>query len=170
MDYDTKYRMFEELVDRHRWLIRRLCWRQSGYRRKVCDELVQDCYITIWVRLPMLQPGCDAQQEAAWIKWQCRHALSLHGRKRPANWIPIDEKMAETLAAPDGNALQEQIGELSPDLSAIEKKIVEMLLEGYENKDMAETLNISLAKLKRMRRITIEKMKEKYNNITNQQP
>ena len=51
----TKYEQFDDLIERYRKLIRKLCWRHSSGSQSQCDELVQDCYISIWCHLPSLR-------------------------------------------------------------------------------------------------------------------
>ena len=49
-DDRTKYERYDLLVERHRRLIRKLCWRRSSGDEYLCGYLVQECYIVLLER------------------------------------------------------------------------------------------------------------------------
>lgn len=160
----TKYEQFDDLIERYRKLIRKLCWRHSSGSEHQCNELVQDCYIAIWTHLPSLRPDANAFQRTAWVVWQCRSVFSHRRRSKPPDWIPIDEHLADTLPAPDDTARRELIEELAADLPPNEQRLLALMLEGYGQKEIAKKMNMNVEAVKKMRQRLIKKIQKKNDN------
>lgn len=160
----TKYEQFDDLIERYRKLIRKLCWRHSSGSQSQCDELVQDCYISIWCHLPSLRPDAHVLQRTAWVVLQCRSVFSHRRRSKPPDWIPIDEHLADTLPAPDDTARHEQIEELAADLPPNERRLLTLMLEGCGQKEIAEEMGVSVEAAKKMRQRLIKKIQKKNDN------
>ncbi len=160
----TKYEQFDDLIERYRKLIRKLCWRHSSGSQSQCDELVQDCYISIWCHLPSLRPDAHVLQRTAWVVLQCRSVFSHRRRSKPPDWIPIDEHLADTLPAPDDTARHEQIEELAADLPPNERRLLTLMLEGCGQKEIAEEMGVSVEAAKKMRQRLIKKIQKKNNH------
>ena len=89
------------LVSRYRKLIRILCWRNAGGDEYACDDLVQECYLSLWLHLVSLRDNATALEETAWVVWQCRSVFSHKRRQWRIDTIPFDERQADYLPAPD---------------------------------------------------------------------
>ena len=160
----TKYEQFDDLIERYRKLIRKLCWRHSSGSQSQCDELVQDCYISIWCHLPSLRPDAHVLQRIAWVVLQCRSVFSHRRRSKPPDWIPIDEHLADTLPAPDDTSRHELIEELAADLPPKERRLLTLMMEGCRQKEIAEELGVSVEAAKKMRQRLIKKIQKKNDN------
>lgn len=160
----TKYEQFDDLIERYRKLIRKLCWRHSSGSQSQCDELVQDCYISIWCHLPSLRPDAHVLQRTAWVVLQCRSVFSHRRRSKPPEWLPIDEHLADTLPAPDDTARRELLEEFAADLPPNERRLLELMLEGCDQNEIAEELAISVEAAKKMRQRLIKKIQKKNDN------
>ena len=124
----TKYEQFDDLINRYRKLIRKLCWRHSSGSENQCDELVQDCYVSIWCHLPSLRPNAHLLQQTAWVVLQCRSVFSHRRRSAPPDWLPIDEHLANSLPAPDDTGRKELIEDYAADLSPEERRLLSLML------------------------------------------
>ena len=163
----TKYEQFDDLINRYRKLIRKLCWRHSSGSDSQCDELVQDCYISIWCHLPSLRPAAHPLQRTAWVVLQCRSVFSHRQRQLHAlHWslCPIDEQLADTIPAPDDTSRHELIEELAADLPPNERRLLELMMEGCDQNEIAEELAISVEAAKKKRQRLIKKIQKKYNH------
>ena len=160
----TKYEQFDDLIERYRKLIRKLCWRHSSGSQSQCDELVQDCYISIWCHLPSLRPDAHVLQRTAWVVLQCRSVFSHRRRSKPPDWIPIDEHLADTLPAPDDTSRHELIEELAADLPPKERRLLTLIMESCGQKEIAEELGVSVEAAKKMRQRLIKKIQKKNDN------
>ena len=160
----TKYEQFDDLIERYRKLIRKLCWRHSSGSQSQCDELVQDCYISIWCHLPSLRPDAHVLQRTAWVVLQCRSVFSHRRRSKPPDWIHIDEHLADTLPAPDDTSRHELIEELAADLPPKERRLLTLIMEGCGQKEIAEELGVSVEAAKKMRQRLIKKIQKKNDN------
>ena len=160
----TKYEQFDDLINRYRKLIRKLCWRHSSGSESQCDELVQDCYISIWCHLPSLRPDAHPLQRTAWVVLQCRSVFSHRRRSKPPDWIPIDEHLADTLPAPDDTSRHELIEELAADLPPKERRLLTLMMEGCGQKEIAEELGVSVEAAKKKRQRLIKKIQKKNDN------
>ena len=160
----TKYEQFDDLINRYRKLIRKLCWRHSSGSESQCDELVQDCYIAIWCHLPSLRPAAHPLQRTAWVVLQCRSVFSHRRRSKPPEWLPIDEQLTDTLPAPDDSSRKELLEEFAADLPPNERRLLELMLEGCDQNEIAEELAISVEAAKKKRQRLIKKIQKKYNH------
>lgn len=160
----TKYEQFDDLIESYRKLIRKLCWRHSSGSESQCNELVQDCYISIWSHLPSLRPDAHRLQQTAWVVLQCRSVFSHRRRNKPPEWLPIDEHLADTLPAPDDTCLHELIEELAADLPPNERRLLALIMEGCGQKEIAEELGVSIEAAKKMRQRLIKKIQKKNNH------
>ena len=59
---------------------------------------------------------------------------------------------------------REQIDRLSADLSAAEQQLLELVLDGYTDGEIGETMRLAPGEAARMHAAVIEKMKQKANN------
>jgi len=162
---DVRYERFDDLIERHGKLVRRLCWRHSSGSESVCEELVQDCYISIFLHITSLRSGANVLQEATWVVWQCWSVFSRWKRRRKRDYIPLDELMSDTCPDATDNELLEQIKELSVNLTPKESETLEMILKGYTVKEIAERANLQPDSIKKQRQRIIQKMKQAYEDI-----
>lgn len=163
MDKDSKYEQFDNLVERNRGLIRRLCWRHSSGSHTLCDELVQDCYVSIWLHLSSLRPDSTTLQKTAWVAWQCRSVFSHRRRRRPSDGV--DDLMYDTTTEPERNYMSELIETLAVNLTPKERALLELILEGSPPKELEEKLEMTTEAIKKMRQRIISKMKQTANEI-----
>ena len=155
-----KYELFDNLTGRYRKLIRKLCWRHSLGSEKLCDELVQDCYISIWCHLPSLRPEAHICQQTAWVVLQCRSVFSHRRRCKLPEWLPIDEQMADTIPAPDDTSRRELIEEYAANLNPNERRLFYLMVDGYRQKEIAEEMGMSIEAVKKMRQRLIKKIQK----------
>ena len=52
---DTDYKRFDDLILRHSGLIKGLCLRRSEGNPDLCADLMQECYIHLWLHFATLQ-------------------------------------------------------------------------------------------------------------------
>lgn len=134
---------FHALILRHRDLIERLCMRRAAGDYHRCAELRQDCYISIWRHAASLRPDATPLQETLWVYWQCRSVFSrLRTLRRSLHFIPLDNAMANTIAAPDETTLHDYIDSLADILTPYERHALQLMAEGYNPDDMARELGI----------------------------
>ena len=134
---------FHALILRHRDLIERLCMRRASGDYHRCAELRQDCYISIWRHLASLRHDASPFQETLWVVWQCRSVFSrLRFLRRTHLFLPLDDSLADTLAAPDESSLRDYIDSLADILTPHERQALQLMAEGYNPDEMASELGI----------------------------
>ena len=96
-DEEQLYKEFDQLIGRHRRLIRFLCQRASYGREAHCRDLIQECYVAMLKHLPGREPRQSGRHELRWVYWQCRSAIDSYRRKmqRMIEVQLSDEKKAE---------------------------------------------------------------------------
>lgn len=157
----SKYDRFDNLIDRHRDLIRELCWHYASGEEALCAELMHDCYITIWKRLPGLSSDSSVFKQRLWVMWQCRSFLSHRNRKKKRQeTLSIDMVDKEIASLPDSNEAREAIEELAVVLNDRERLLLNLLLEGYSYKEIGEALGLKPDSVKKMRQRIIQKMRQ----------
>ena len=155
----ARYEKFDDLIKRYRNLIRRLCWGRASGSEALCEELVQDCYISLWSHLPSIREGANMFQEMAWVVWQCRSVFSHRNKARRIDCVSIESDMAEGIAAPVEGMLQEEIEELSGSLTASERGLLEMMMMGYGMTEIADKVGMKVESVRKRRQRIIEKMR-----------
>lgn len=161
IEEDPRYEQFRRLTESHYRLIRLLCWQRSAGRDGLCEELIQDCYVSIWLNLSSLKSGSHPLQQTAWVVWQCRSVFSHLGRRRLIHWQPIDERL--TVSSPDDDSTRrELIEDLAVSLSPKERHLLSLILEGYTQKEIAAMTDTTPEAVKKMRHRIVSKMA---NNI-----
>ena len=137
------HQQFQALILRHRDLIERLCMRRASGDYHRCAELRQDCYISIWRHLASLRHDASPLQETLWVVWQCRSVFSrLRFLRRTHLFLPLDDSLADTLAAPDESTLCYYIDSLADILTPHERQALQLMAEGYNPDEMASELGI----------------------------
>jgi RNA polymerase sigma factor (sigma-70 family) len=149
---------FDELIGCHRLLIRKICWKYSDNDAAKCGELVQECYLHLWHCIADMPPDIGGKQGRTWVAWRCRRALSHHFRRRKRWWLPLDKVPEDKEAIDDGNALREQVDELTDGLTLRERHYLQLYLDGYSHEEISEKLSIEIDSVYKMRHRIIEKM------------
>lgn len=156
-----RYDKFDALIARHSILIESLCIRHAAGDENRCTELRQDCLISLWHYLPKLREGCSPFHETAWVVWHCRSVFShLRYRRRTHLFLPLDENMADTVAAPNDSRQRETIDKLATLLTPHERHAFLLMAEGYSAEDMAKELGIKHRSAVTLRHRIIEKLKK----------
>ena len=155
-----RYDRLDELVARYRRLIRRLCWRNAAGDEAVCDDLMQECYLAIWLHLSTIRPDANRLEETAWVVWQCRGVFSHQQRRKRIETVPLDERMADTIAVGGNDGSREAIEELAACLNPRERQVLALMLGDYTDLEIAERLGMKVDSFQRMRLRMIEKMKQ----------
>lgn len=160
---ELKYELFDDLIQRYRGLIRRLCWRHSSGDEALCEELVQDCYVSIWYHLASLRSGVHALQQAAWVAWQCRSVFSHRKRNTLYEWLPISEQIVDSLPSKSPEAdFREVIEDLATGLSEKEHYTLSLILQGFAQREIAVKLDTSPESVNKIRQRIIQKMQQQY--------
>lgn len=154
---------FHALILRHRDLIERLCMRRASGDYHRCAELRQDCYISIWRHLASLRHDASPLQETLWVVWQCRSVFSrLRFLRRTHLFLPLDDSLADTLAAPDESSLRDYIDSLADILTPHERQALQLMAEGYNPDEMASELGIKSHSAVQLRYRIIAKLRSHF--------
>ena len=158
IEEDPRYEQFRRLTESHYRLIRLLCWQRSAGRDGLCEELIHDCYVSIWLNLSSLKPGSHPLQQTAWVVWQCRHVFSHRGRRKVFHWLPLDEQLTFSSQEGDSGTRRELIEELAVTLTPKERHLLSLILEGYTQKEIAAMTDTTPEAVKKMRHRIVSKM------------
>ena len=139
----SRYDEFDSLISRYKYFVKDYCLRYSKFESDLCVELEQECYIVMWRRLPKLPKQSSLVREFTWVYWSCRSAISHYfRRKQDIITQPIDQYLADTLAAPDKSETRALIEDLAQYLTPREQKVFMLTADGYDPKSIAEKLGI----------------------------
>ncbi len=151
------------MVQRHRRMIRAIClWHATGGAVE-CDDLVQEVLAALWHYRHRLREGATPEEERAWVRFHCRSVVQHQYRRKRVETVRLDEQMP-LADAPQADA-RERIAELATDLTAHERKVMEMTLDGYEADDIARELGIKSRSVVQIRWRIVKKMKQKSQEI-----
>ena len=163
-DDRTKYDRFDLLIERHCRLIRKLCWWRSSGDESLCDDLVQECYLAMWVHFGSLRPEVHAMQETAWVVWQCRSVFSHRDRAGEKNLPSVDESHFDYLPAPDASETREILDDLAQALAPDEHRLFALMRQDLTDLEIAERLGLTPRTVREKQRRIIEKLRQEYIN------
>lgn len=162
---NDRYSEFDALVTRHRRMIRAIClWHATGGAVE-CDDLVQEVLASLWRSRGRLRPGCSAGEEKAWVRLHCRSVVSHFYRKKRIATVSLEEGSLMTDELSETADRRETIEMLASDLTAHEREILQMTLEGYEADEIAERTGIKPRSVVQTRWRIVQKMKQKADTI-----
>lgn len=168
MDRRTRKKTFDALVNRHRLLIRRLCWLRAHGDELLYNDLSQECYATIWNSIDKLRPKASAFQQRLWVVLLCRSTIGHYLRHEPLQLVPL-ESVADTLKVATGNEnLREAIDELAVGLSDTERKVIYLGIEGYSHLEIGIKLGVKADTVAHIRSRAIGKMRKELASINEQ--
>ena len=161
---NTRYNDFDRLVARHRGLIKRLCWWYAGGKADAVADLMQEVMLHLWRYRHTLRADAGELQERAWVWIRCRSVFE-HLRRRPkVETVPMEEALH--VAAEDTTA-RDAIDRLAASLTDLEHSVLELVLDGYTDGEIASILQVTAVEARRLHATVIEKMKEKAGRIKN---
>lgn len=162
-------RRFDSIIDRHQKMIRNLCWFRSFMRDEYyLADLIQRCYLALWRHLPELPADIDRNRETAWVAWRCRSVISQRAHHRPPDWLPLDPGMADTLVDDShDDDVRETLEQLAVGLNERERRYLQLNNEGYTAEEIARQLQTSTPAVYMLRQRVIQKMRDTYNRINN---
>ena len=159
----------EAFINRHSHHIERICLRAAWGDENVCAELVNCAYLAIFNSWESRRTDADERQTKAWVKWQCRGAISHWRRSRHRHrWVPLDEEHNQ-LPASDDTAAGELIDELAAHLSESDRKLLDLMRQGYKYDEIAAIMGITTGNVKVKYSRMISQMRHIYEQITKQQ-
>lgn len=141
LDSDKRYERFDQLMERNMMFVRRMCWDFSWGKKSLCEDYIQECYIAIWNNLHSLREDASPFEEKKWVYWRCRSVISHLRRKKPLE-VPFDNFDADLLPMLPDSPNHELIEELSVTLTPQERYILFLMLSGYSDKEIADTLHV----------------------------
>ena len=152
-----RYDTYTALLLRHRTQVWRMCWlRASGNWDRCCD-LLQEVSIALWLNFDKLRPDATPGEERAWVRWQARSVFDSQRRHKTLHTVPIDDTMADALAASDSSATDETIDEVLAVLGPDERRMVRLRLDGYCADEIADLLGMGRdAVYQRMHRAVVK--------------
>lgn len=157
-----RYDDFDALMARHQGLVRRLCWWYAGGRADCVADLLQEVTMHLWHCRHTLRAGSTARQERAWVRFHCRSVFE-HQRRRPGlETVELEEALH---VAVDDEGLAETIDRLSTDLTDTERRVLELVLDGYTDGEIGSLLQVGTKEAGRLHTVVLDKMKRKAKEI-----
>lgn len=158
-----QYDDFDRLVQRHKSYIRKICWWYAGGDEETCTDLVQCVLEQLWQYRDKLRKGSSELQERLWVKYHCRSVFSHRRRKKRPMAASID---GVEVAAPVESA-RETLLDMADDLNERERRLLQLLLEGYQQAEIAEMMGLKVKNVSQIRFRMVEKMRDTYNRKNN---
>lgn len=146
---------YTALVRRNAGLIRWLCLRQADGDQALCDDLVQEVLLGLWLHLDRYRRSVP---EKVWVAWQTRTILYDYRRHRLPPPQRLAYEVADSLAEESLHA-REQLDELAAYLTDDERHLVQLHLDGYKTNEIAQQMDLTPnAVYKRMKKV-MEKLR-----------
>jgi RNA polymerase sigma factor (sigma-70 family) len=149
---------FQQLLERHKGIIRRMCVLYSDNDEQLCRDLIQEVVSGMWLNFSERQSRVWSGAQGAWVYWQTRHFVFNAVR----DWRLRERKSggsAAVEAEEQGEGAEDAlVDELAADLHGRERQLLELLRQGYRQKEIAERMGVSLATVKRVHASMVETM------------
>ena len=160
----NRYDAFDALVARHRRLIRGLCWWKAGGQAWLMSELMQEVTTQLWHYRHKLRPTASLNEEREWVRFHCRSVFAHLGRKQEqeVELVPLEE--AGQVAYED-ESHAELLDRLAINLTLQEHRVLQLILDGFTDGEIASMLHIGKAEAERFHDSVIEKMKQNAKEI-----
>lgn len=113
----------------------------------------------MWRKRESLREGATESEERIWIRWQCRSVAEHRGRRKTPVMVPLDEQ--EFHDDTSDAERRELLLSLAEGLNDSERKLLDLLLEGYSTAEAAEKMGMKAHTADQLRYRMIQKMKEK---------
>ena len=157
-----RYNEYERFMVSHRQTVWQICFRFAKGDQDRCRDLVQEVYLTLWLKFDQLRDDASERGRMAWLRRVARNVLiDLHRKEKDAVFYDISN-LPDIPENPHQDVLSETIEEMTELLSDSERQLVQMRLDGYNASEIASALNIkSDAVYQRFCRI-IKKLKAIY--------
>lgn len=161
-ELEQLHAFYTALVRRNAPLIRWLCLRQADGDNALCNDLVQEVLLGLWLHLDSYRREVP---ERVWVIWKTRTILYDYRRHR----LPPPERLAYEVAdslAEEIFHARESLDELTAYLTDEERALVQRQLDGYNIAEIAGQMGLTTnAVYKRMHHV-IKKLR-KINDIIN---
>lgn len=162
MNHAERERMFEELFQRHKAPIQRLCFAYLNSPGEV-EDLFQEIMSNVWNALPKFRGEAQA---GTWLYRIAVNTALLYRRKwRPAE--PLPEVVDESAGAHRDLEDRERLDALRRAIAVLpdqDRLVVTLLLEGLSYREIAEvtglTVNYVGVKLSRIKQAIEQRMTE----------
>lgn len=160
-DEEQLYKEFDQLIGRHRRLIRFLCQRASYGREANCRDLIQECYVAMLKHLPGREPDQSGRREFWWVYWQCRSAIDCYRRKmQRIIEVPLNGEFADTRPAAS-EVTRLTVDELAACLDGKERIFFLLMADGADDEELGQVLGLKHRSVVQMRH-NIKKKLQKY--------
>ena len=145
----TRYTHFDARVERHRRLIRSLCWRGAGGD--------QDTFLQLWRARHSLRDGATEGEIREWVRLHCRRVISHHLRRSDVTTVTLDQDAQIAAEAVDHRA---ELEALAIGLTEQEHKLLRLFMEGYQQVEIAALWGMHPDSVGRLKRHMREKRKK----------
>jgi RNA polymerase sigma factor (sigma-70 family) len=156
---DNVEQTYRQLLADNIDLIRERCWYYSGTDKRLFVELLHEVYADLWYAMSLFDPTYSPLQQRQWVKGRCHGVYKRHRRLLGPSLLPLVEDVPDDITP---EVLRESVEELAEDLADGERRLLDLLLQGYSQAECAERLGISRPAVNKRYRRMIEKMKQRY--------
>lgn len=150
---------FESIYRAYYSKVFRLCSGYASGRDEWATETAQEVFITIWNKLDTLK---EQQALSAWI-YRISFNTCMKRLKENKHQPALPEQLPEMAYSPEeqteANEMIQKIHRALGHMSADEKNLVLLMLEGVENNDISEILGVSRDHLRVKMHRTRQKLK-----------
>lgn len=137
-----RYEAYNAFLLRHREAVWRVCWKFAKGNRVKCEDMVQEVWITLWLRFDELNENYNEWQQRVWVKRVTRSVIiDLYRRSEPET-EQLTPVLIQTMPETTIN-LAEDIDDLLALLPEDEERMMRMRLEGYDAQEIADEFKMN---------------------------
>lgn len=149
-------------------MIRAFCLWHGGIGVMTCDDVMQEVLASLWRHRHDLRPGASDGEERVWIRFHCRSVASHLRRKKNIATVSLSSlstrspytQESDDWCAVDSANNRQTIEDLSSTLTPHERQVLQLMLDGYSNDEIAELLQIKPRSVTQTRWRIVKKMKD----------
>lgn len=135
---------FGRFLEEYQLFIWKLCNRYADGDLAVGLDHVQEITILLWLRFGKLRADAHPRQQEKWIGYIARDYFRSLSRRKKEPAEPFDETVHATDTS-DADTPSSLLGEYLVCLAPSEREVVDLYVQGFKTKDIAQLLGISAA-------------------------
>lgn len=166
-EQEDRHLLFSSFLDRHRLFIWKLCSRYADGDPAVGLDYVQEITILLWLRFHKLRPDAHPRQEEKWIRYIAKDCFRYLSWKKKIPLEPYDDDKPSPASLTPADKPADLLAEYMVCLTALEREAVDLYVEGYKTKEMAQILGISPSSVRQRLHRAMLRMKKYASVIDN---
>lgn len=137
---DERLKRFNEVTERHRWTIYKVCHHYGRISRVPEEDLLQEVLLELWLKLDRMTDAVNVRVEAGWVRTVAHNVAANYVKAEKSREMLRHGWHSDDAAAEDAMHL---VDEMIAQLDSTDSAIMRLDLEGYSDAEIAAVTGLS---------------------------